>query len=535
MAALKEIPAPAEPQSYIWSFPGAPIRVHLSLEVVENLAPSLTGKEDAAPFGLLLGHVDGLATIVSGFQPLAAADAREIETALAKLAAQSGRSPVVGYYRAQPASQQQEGLRLDEKDMALAGIFFNDPSNVVLLLQAAGPGPANATFFFYDSGRLNGDFPFLEFPFDAHLLASAEQHRVEAAQRRSFEVLPPPPPPSPARAKPSRRRIWKGVAWALAAACLIGGTAVGVGRFLDRSSWSLAISAPAPPVASAPAPAPPPSFGLEAERQGGDLKLAWNRASAAISNATSAVLSIQDGDARRTIPLQAAQVRGGSILYTPVSDQVQMELAVVSPSGNSAESVLVLLPKRGPARTVAIEPPVPVQPAQPVSQSASRFQPAKPFTPPPAPARQSAPAFSEPPALAGANPAPPADAPLLSRSISVQPPAPPPAADRRAIAPAPVYREAEPIYKVQPIFPAALLSTPTRNTVNRPMMVEVLVSIDETGKVVKADPKSQAGVHPSMVNSALAAARDWTFRPARRGDRPVASQMLLRFNFVSVR
>ena len=96
---------------------------------------------------------------------------------------------------------------------------------------------------------------------------------------------------------------------------------------------------------------------------------------------------------------------------------------------------------------------------------------------------------------------------------------------------APVYREAEPVYKAQPVFPATLLSTPTRNTITRSLAVEVLVSIDETGAVVKAEPKSQPGVHPLMVAAAVTAAKQWKFLPARRGDRPVPGEMLLRFNF----
>jgi TonB family protein len=67
------------------------------------------------------------------------------------------------------------------------------------------------------------------------------------------------------------------------------------------------------------------------------------------------------------------------------------------------------------------------------------------------------------------------------------------------------------------------------------MTVEVLVSIDETGKVVKADPQAQTGVHPMLQVSAATAARQWKFSPARQGDRPVPSQMLLRFNFTPLR
>ena len=541
-AEVKEYVDTPAPQSYVWSFPGAPIRVHLSLEVVKRLALRLRVNNGAAPFGLLLGHVDGLATIVSGFQPLAAAEAREIEPALARLAALPGRSSVVGYYRAQPQGKKPEGLHLDEKDMALAERLFRDPSNVILLVQTAEAGPANATFFFRDGGRLNGDFPFLEFPFDAPLLAAAEQRRVEAAQRRSFEVFSPPPRPRPCRSAPNRNAGESGrvVVWALLAACAGGGAAVGVRYFLEKSPLSPAAPAAIQPAATVPAPQA--SLGLQAERQNADLKVTWNRDAAAIYNATLGVISIKDGNLRRTISLQAAEVRTGSLLYTPVNDQVQMELAVATPTGNATESVLVLLPKTGPARTVAAQPLVPVQPARPAPESASR-QPARPFTPPSAPPRQSAPApaLAEPPALAaGANPAPPTAAPLWNRpALSVQPPpAPlalsaPPAADpqsQRASAVAPVYHAPEPIHQVQPVFPASLT-----NTVTRTAVVEVLVSIDETGKVVKADPKSQPGVHPWILASAVAAARQWTFRPARRGDQPVPSQMILRFNFTPAR
>ena len=554
-SAVKEYLDTPEPQPYVWSFPGAPIRIHLSLEVVERLTLRFRVNNGAASFGLLLGRADGLITTVSGVLPLASAEAAEIERALTKLAAASGRSSAVGFYRSQPSSQQQEGLRLNEKDMALANTFFGDSSSVILLVQPSTAGPASATFFFRDGGHLNGDFPFLEFPFDARQLASVEQRRGGAPQRGALEVLPLSP--TPVHAQPRRQGIWEGVAWALLAICAGGGTAVGVRYLFERSRGSVAVPASPQPAASVPA-APQPSLGLQAERQNSDLKVTWNRESASISNATLGVISIKDGNSRRTISLQGAQVRAGSLLYTPVSDEVQMELAVATPAGNVIDSVLVLLPKAGPAQTFVVRPPqaaslpapaspAPAWPDRPVApESASRFQPAKPFTAPPAPPRQSAPAPppSEPPTLAAvANSTLPAAAPLWGHpALSVQPPpvAPAPPAlpvaapnpqTQRAIAVAPVYREAETVYKAQPVFPATLLSTPTRNTITRSLAVEVLVSIDETGAVVKAEPKSQPGVHPLMVAAAVTAAKQWKFLPARRGDRPVPGEMLLRFNF----
>jgi TonB family protein len=63
--------------------------------------------------------------------------------------------------------------------------------------------------------------------------------------------------------------------------------------------------------------------------------------------------------------------------------------------------------------------------------------------------------------------------------------------------------------------------------------VRVLVKIDERGSVVQASVASTAGPFASLfVDSALAAARRWQFKPASLEGRPVSSSITLRFNFV---
>jgi outer membrane biosynthesis protein TonB len=62
--------------------------------------------------------------------------------------------------------------------------------------------------------------------------------------------------------------------------------------------------------------------------------------------------------------------------------------------------------------------------------------------------------------------------------------------------------------------------------------VQVRVSIDQSGRVVKAEPVvSQGGINQYLGTNAANTARLWTFQPARRGDTPVMSELILNFTF----
>jgi protein TonB len=424
---------------------------------------------------------------------------------------------------------------LNEADRSIAEALFRDPHQVVLLIQPAETGPANASFFFWDAGRINGDFPFLEFPFDAALLANVERHKIEAAQRRAAAVPPQPetaPRPSPGRGvrfRLSRKQaVWGILALSIVALALAL-------RFAPQSFAVLTRLFPERP---APPPAATPhAIGLSAERQNDDLKVTWNRNSASVVAAISGALSIRDGNSRREMLLDAAQVRGGSILYSPVSDEVQIALTVYGPVSSSTESVIVINPRAGvPQVRVVSPPPAParqtVEPQAPLG-SASR-QAVKPFTPPTAqPAPKPAQSVPDaPPTLPG-----PATGPVsLAGSYIAETPRllpldrqPLPAVARESAAQtgAPeVYHPPEVIREIMPSFPDLL-----KQVLVSAKTVEVKVSIDETGKVVKTEPVPQRDVHQLLLNAAAAAAREWKFRPARRGDRPMPSEMLLRFTF----
>ena len=532
--AIDERLLSAEPGYYVWSFPGSPIKVHLALEVVKGMQAQLRdGGANAAGSGLLLGGISGQTTVVSGFQPLARGDAEEIEQAIVALEKAPGRHSLVGYYR----THREDGLRLDESDLSLAGAFFRNPHHVFLLIQPVDSGPANASFFFWDGGRMTGDFPFLEFPLDPALLANAERHRAEAMQLRALDIRTehaPAPRPLPRSRAP--RRVLKGAAWVLLAASLALAAVTGVTRF--PQAFAHLINRRSPVAAASTQPSPPSmqpeqsSMGFEVTRQSGDLKVTWKRDSAVIRSATSGVLSIQDGNGIREFQLLAEQVKGGSILYSPVSDQVQVQLTVSTPAGTATESVIVINPRVGQPKVQAVRSNIvtaaPPQ-APPPSDGASRSTPLKTFTPsvaqlpvpkagvlldaPPTLTPNSNPGVAETASLLNRGPL--ATLPPLVRRPSVQTPA------------APVYYQPEAIQPARPsLSPSALYVL-----IRTPKTVGITVSLDDHGKVVKASALPDTDAQQPLIDAALDAARASKFRPARRGDQPVSSEMVLRFEF----
>ena len=352
MTTATENPAQANVQYYVWSFPGSPVKVQLDLKVVERLQKRFERGEGTDEQGLLWGAILGNTTQISDLQSLPQADVPSVKKALAGESKAPREHAPVGYYR----TVQQGELRLTNADLAVAEALFRDPQNVFLLIQPTQTGPANATFFFWENGKLCGDFPFLEFPVDATLLAAAEKRRRELAKRRrelanENTAAKAPRTDQPIGAsRPRKASLIPGILLGAAAICLLSG-AILFQRYPD-TFFRLHIPKKAPQTANpSPAPVTPtgslPSIGLQAERQHGDVKLTWNHESSAILSATSGLLSIQDGDIQREIHLDSTLVRGGSLIYSPISDQIQMQFKVQGPKEAPTETVIIVLPKSG--------------------------------------------------------------------------------------------------------------------------------------------------------------------------------------------
>jgi len=83
------------------------------------------------------------------------------------------------------------------------------------------------------------------------------------------------------------------------------------------------------------------------------------------------------------------------------------------------------------------------------------------------------------------------------------------------------------VYEAQPSFALS-----NQQQVSHSALVDVKVDVTESGKVSYAEIVDW-GEPPnfSLANAALAAAKQWTFKPARTEDLPVSSQVILHFRF----
>jgi TonB family protein len=71
-------------------------------------------------------------------------------------------------------------------------------------------------------------------------------------------------------------------------------------------------------------------LGLKLERSGTDWQVGWNRNTEVLLKAVSGQLSITDGQNTKELNLDPGELRSGSILYTPATDDVVVRLRVFS-------------------------------------------------------------------------------------------------------------------------------------------------------------------------------------------------------------
>ncbi len=286
----------------------------------------------------------------------------------------------------------------------------------------------------------------------------------------------------------------------------------------------------------------PSQLGFSASHEGSDWRLVWNRDALARLNAVGAMLTIRDGGNDRLQFLSAQDLAAGSIFYVPRTSDLTFNLKVVPAGGPDVEEQIRVLgsaPDNAPQLAESV-PPRRIGDAARESAAVTsgaeprnaprQFQPPARKSSPPAPVAEislpearlpAAPAVRLPQQAAVAPP-PPRPMPELPKP---DPPSPQQIATPPRSAPAPIIRtEPAPLHTIAASWP--------RNTARTaPMEVRIRVRIDPQGRVINATPMQRNVANFPFVDSALSAARLWTFTPASESGKPVPSETILTFKF----
>jgi hypothetical protein len=343
------------PGYYVWQVPGAPVIVHLRLDIVDLLAAEIMRGFGAVPKrgaeigGVLIGAMqkgDPAVVRVEDFKSVACTyrrgpsylfteeDAAAFEEAFQRWQPEVSPSAyAVGFFR----SHTRDGFALAAEDIELLDHFFPNPSHIALLVKPYATKVNVAAFF----TREHGVFPEtaqLEFPLRRRELAGEDplprRSLLERRPRtRNFEPLslseksyrrdaefiagePAGATPTTA-APPATSRIRNRWIWVLLPAMfLLLGAALGFQAALTMGSRVTANTAQEF------------SLSLSVTKNDDNLSVKWDRQSPAIRAAQKGVLEIEDGGYTKPVDLDQAQLQNGTLIYRNSSNSVRFRLTV---------------------------------------------------------------------------------------------------------------------------------------------------------------------------------------------------------------
>ncbi|MCU0246124.1 MAG: hypothetical protein MUC42_06105 [Bryobacter sp.] len=343
-------------QYYVWRVDGKPVSIHLHFDVVDKMSAEVMRGFGAVPRrgaevgGLLLGHVEvgeNLVVRIDDFEAvsiehkrgpsflLSDTDQQRFAEAVEKWRGQTGkRLSLVGFYR----SHTRDGLGLAPEDVDLFGEYFGEPSQVILLIRPFATKVSRAGFFFPEDGRIRSEASYLEFPF----------------RRRDLGGGSPPEPERPAHAGLESAPVAAALSAAVAAPAIIEPPASLAGVEVEavkpgavarlKNSWvwlplsfiflflgvilgfNFALSAKRPILLAPTQEAY--VLNLTAERENSSLHVKWDRMSPAVRASSRGVLHISESGYSKSVDLDSAQLKNGSVIYHNVSPQVVFRLEV---------------------------------------------------------------------------------------------------------------------------------------------------------------------------------------------------------------
>ncbi len=472
---------------YSWEPAGKLIAIHLYFDVIDRIIPEVMRgftslpRRGAEVGGLLLGRITPGARLEITVQDvefvpceylsgpsfhLSGKDTEGLEEALSRRGVDEALT-VVGCFR----SHTRKDLFLDDQDVGLFAKYFSSPGNVFLLIKPYATRASTAGFFFWEDGEVQRDVCYQEFPFGRRELGGGDPRtamrqrgetayprqavplveRVQPSSQPSAQPDRPPEPESPSAPALSRSGglsilaappppVEPGIStatnkrWLWVPALLLVAAAGGfLGLQYSKKSQIGENGGPLP-------------LKLAVYENQSQLDIVWDRLSPTVTNARSAVLTIQDGNFRRDLELTPNQLRDGRVRYSRITGDVSVRLEITSPAGQSqSESIRLIAKDVPPPAAPPAEAPKPAGSAAPppVETAVTPPPPAPKPAPVTAPPRQQMP----PPVAAAPRPAGPArPAPRKKSDVRAAVPPKPQVSEPAPAPPAP----SEPVIDIRP-------------------------------------------------------------------------------------
>ena len=359
-----------------WQVPGSQ-RIEYSLTVLEELRRvaedgfQRIGHGGIEVGGVLFGVHDQDCVRILDWRELEIQHARgpgfvfssEDEESLAKLLEEArtdadlSKLEPVGWYHSHTRTR----IFLSDQDLEIHSRHFGNPWQIALVLHPAKDEPMKGGFFFREAdGGIHSELSKDEFDVFPNPAVPVRRRPSPGARRRplrperpesaapgprpdlpprapvSLQTAAPEPLPPPAWQVPPQRRF----PWAIVLGLgLIA--AIATAAAITRSVW-LPVLQP-----------PPASLGLAVTEIEGQLHLTWNRFSDAVQEGTRGRIHILDGKLERSIELDAAEVRRGSVTYARDSEDVQVRFVVERGAGGEVQEIARFLGATPPKKLEA--------------------------------------------------------------------------------------------------------------------------------------------------------------------------------------
>jgi TonB family protein len=261
------------------------------------------------------------------------------------------RISLLGFYRSCPRGQ----VSLNSDDIEVSNALSTEPERIVLLIEPHAKDGPRGILYLVANGAVAWKWQSVWFN-RKHLAEDEPGYRTptpesKAPRSQKVKVLDKPGsgPRPQKQVRASRSARWGlgiGAGLIMAAAGIVSMRGTQLFHAVSGSFKSFEDTR---------------ALGLKLQRAGNDWQLSWDRTAPFLLKATAGHLSITDGFIHKNVYLDINELRSGSIMYTPITDDVMLHLEVLGPESVTLASETVrivagLLPSSpDPMQAVASE------------------------------------------------------------------------------------------------------------------------------------------------------------------------------------